>query len=249
MEDSDDLNRDVLKGDTASVEIPCLEFSMEGGAEAGERFLRRGSASSRFSFHSSCSFYSQHISVLVSDSSILFLFWPLLSPHTAHPLNRGISRVLSRLIFAGTLTTVEGLLKSLADGLSDSIPFASGDSAAEASKKRMDDVRQKLRDMQEGHASVLPFKLIINDPADMSFVALRTEEEFKKAPVVQVDASTHVDGDAAKALAAAAAAAAKAPGAVISDEELGKKLKEAKPGEVLWSSKLDETLVRLVDRC
>ena len=36
VEGSDDLNRDVLKGDTASVEIPALDFSMEGGAEAGE---------------------------------------------------------------------------------------------------------------------------------------------------------------------------------------------------------------------
>ncbi|CDJ37204.1 zinc-finger protein ZPR1, putative [Eimeria tenella] len=176
VEGHDDLNRDVLKGDTATVEIPSLDFSMEGGAEAG------------------------------------------------------------------TLTTVEGLLKALADGLSEGVPFASGDSAAESSKKRMEFVCEELRKMQEGVFSVLPFKLIINDPADLSFVALREAAAAAKAPPVQVDASTHVDGDAARALAAAAAAAAKAPGAAISEEELQKKLKEAQPGEVLWSSKLDETL-------
>ncbi|XP_026192528.1 zinc finger protein ZPR1 [Cyclospora cayetanensis] len=177
VSDSGDLNRDVLKGDTASVEIPSLDFSMEGGAEAG------------------------------------------------------------------TLTTIEGLIKSLREGVSESAPFAVGDSAADASRKRMAYVCEQLGQMQEGLPSVLPFKLIINDPADMSFVALRNKEaEAQKAPPLQIDASTHVDGDAAKALAAAAAAAAKVPGAAITEAELEKKLEEAKPGEVLWSSDLDKTL-------
>ncbi|KAL8274954.1 hypothetical protein Esti_001154 [Eimeria stiedai] len=171
---SDDLNRDVLKSDMASVEIPCLEFSMEGGAQAG------------------------------------------------------------------ALTTVEGLLKSFADGLSESQPFACGDSAAEASKKRMEFVCETLRRFQEGHPSVLPFELIISDPADMSFIALKRTEHSEEPP--KMDASTHVDGAAAKALAAAAAAASRAPGAAISEEDLEKRLAESEEGEVLWRSPLDETL-------
>ncbi|KAL8449370.1 hypothetical protein Emag_003615 [Eimeria magna] len=172
--DSDDLNRDVLKSDMATVEIPSLEFSMEGGAQAG------------------------------------------------------------------TLTTVEGLLKSLADGLSESQPFACGDSAAEASKKRMKLVCETLRRLQEGHPSVLPFELIISDPADMSFIALKKTEQSKELP--KIDASTHVDGAAAKALAAAAAAASRVPGAAISAEDLEKRLKESEGGQILWRSALDDTL-------
>ena len=110
-------------------------------------------------------------------------------------------------------------------------------------------VCEQLRRMQEGDPAVMPFKLIINDPADMSFVALRKEKDEKdklSATPLQVDASTHVDGDAAKALAAAAAAAAKAPGAALNEEELTNRLKDAAPGDVLWSSKLDETLVSLL---
>ncbi|KAL8439634.1 hypothetical protein Efla_004542 [Eimeria flavescens] len=175
VEGNEDLNRDVLKSDVASIEIPSLDFSMEGGAEAG------------------------------------------------------------------TLTTIEGLLKSLADGLSESMPFACGDSAAEASKKRMQVVCETLRRMQEGHPDVLPFELVINDPADMSFVALKKEGGAAAAPP-KIDASTHIDGAAAQALAAAAAAASRAPEAAVSEEELEKKLKEAEAGQTLWTSRLDETL-------
>ncbi|KAL8450954.1 hypothetical protein Emed_002253 [Eimeria media] len=157
---SEDLNRDVLKSDMATVEIPSLEFSMEGGAQA--------------------------------------------------------------------------------DGLSESQPFACGDSAAEASKKRMTFVCETLRRLQEGHPSVLPFELIITDPADMSFIALKKTEVSEELP--KIDASTHVDGAAAKALAAAAAAAARAPGAAISSEDLEKRLQDSKGGDVLWKSALDETL-------
>ncbi|PFH37589.1 ZPR1 zinc finger domain-containing protein [Besnoitia besnoiti] len=36
VENAEDLNRDVLKSDTAVVEIPSLDFSMQGGVQGGE---------------------------------------------------------------------------------------------------------------------------------------------------------------------------------------------------------------------
>lgn len=152
------------------------------------------------------------------------------------------------VLLSGTLTTVEGLLKALADGLSESVPFASGDSAAETSRLKVEAVCERLRLLQEGDSSVLPFRLVIDDPADMSFVALRgQQQQQQKGGAATVDASTHVDGDAARALAAAAAAAAKACGGTISEEGLKDKIQNAKGGEILWRAQLDESLVRHTD--
>ncbi|KAK1442182.1 zinc finger protein [Babesia gibsoni] len=66
-------------------------------------------------------------------------------------------------------TTVEGLISKLAEGIEKSHPFMIGDSAPEMNQSLRKKVKelQKLADTEDFHA----FTIVIDDPADHSFVA------------------------------------------------------------------------------
>ncbi|EPR63995.1 ZPR1 zinc finger domain-containing protein [Toxoplasma gondii GAB2-2007-GAL-DOM2] len=113
VETAEDLNRDVLKSDTAVVEIPSLDFSMRGGVQGGE------------------------------------------------------------------FTTVEGLLGKLATALGDSAPFACGDSAPQEKREKLSELIGKLQKLERGEN--LPFTLVVDDSADMSFIGRRRSAVLKQA--------------------------------------------------------------------
>ncbi|PHJ23963.1 zpr1 zinc finger domain-containing protein [Cystoisospora suis] len=141
----------------------------------------------------------------------------------------------------GEITTVEGLLGKLATSLDESAPFASGDSAPAESRTKLKEIVAKLKQLQEGQG--LPFVLVIDDCADMSFIgrrrsnilaAKKKEDAGEGKPHVEEKETEYRDGEAREEIEEGK----KRDEKTVTEEDVQK----AKEGEILHEDKIDDQL-------
>lgn len=136
---------------------------------------------------------------------------------------------------------MEGLLGKLATSLDESAPFASGDSAPAESRAKLKELVGKLKKLQEGQE--LPFLLVVDDCADMSFIGRRRSSvlaakkkagEGKQGQTEQKE-TEYRDGEAREQIEEGK----KRDEKTVTEEELEK----ATEGDVLHEDRIDDQLV------